>query len=475
METNSNEHPVTQRSHKDPDSFPQLLRQRRPTLTRSRSPVRTRSFSGRLPGPPRRLSIDELVPLAAEREDFDEHHNSDESKRDGAQEGPNTVSQLNVSPGGKTTPRTSHKHIKIEPADSELMPSESSALALAAARGSEQNMKATAQQAPRMVSSLFAPVNGVIPSFSNFPFVRPPPDPSTPIPILPDVSALDDSLDDPLSSRTMHRLIGTTCAKHRPPLGIDVPGRTHEEVLRAWASTVPASVDLGSAYWMLEAGGEAALSGVKRRRTGAVGRLPSALATHELLVAQGYTFMDSDDDFEDEVLDLTLTDPPVAEDSDPDAEGEPDEDESIVGEPDEGTTDVAVSRSSSSSIPATSFPRGAAVASATSRRGPAYIYNAAARPVHRPLPRTTNPTTAAATSHHLVRVHLSSAPAYHPWTPPTQGAFAAGESSTALFDSMYIPRDVSSIPAGTAPTLTYVLNGPHRRMPMLGGFSVPFD
>ncbi|KAJ3164791.1 hypothetical protein HDU88_005003 [Geranomyces variabilis] len=448
METTNDDRPGTQRSHKDPESCQQYIRQRRPTITRSRSPVRTRSFSGRLPGPPRRLSVDELVPLAAEREEFDEQHSDNHSNRDGSQHDYQSLPH-DVTPGGKTTPRTMKK-IKVEPEDPESVPDESSALVLQtpSARASNQNA-ANAQQAPRIVPSLFAPVNGKIPSFSDFSLVRPPPDPSTPIPTLPTGNAWDASIDDPLSSRTMHRLIATTCAKHRPPLGIDIPGRTHAEVLRAWASTVPASVDLGSAYWMLETGGEAALSGVKRRRIGTVARLTSASAMHELLVSQGYTFVDSDDD-ENVMLELaSAIEPPAAnDDSDPDAEGEPDEDDSF-GEFDDGGGGAAASR-----------------------HGPAYIYNAA-RSIHRPTPRPS--PAAAATSHHLVRVHLSSAPAYHPWTPPTQGAFAAGESSTPLFDSMYIPRDVTSSAGGTAPTLTYVLNGPHRRLPMLGGLPVPFD
>ncbi|KAJ3180655.1 hypothetical protein HDU87_001768 [Geranomyces variabilis] len=457
METTNDDRPVTQRSHKDPESCPQYSRQRRPTITRSRSPVRTRSFSGRLPGPPRRLSVDELVPLAAEREEFDEQHSDNHSNRDGSQQDYQSLLH-DLTPGGKTTPRTMNK-IKVEPADPEPVPDESSALVLAAPSAQASNQRAaSAQQAPRIVPSLFAPVHGKVPSFSDFNLARPPPEPSTPIPTLPTGNAWDASIDDPLSSRTMHRLIATTCAKHRPPLGIDIPGRTHAEVLRAWASTVPASVDLGSAYWMLETGGEAALSGVKRRRVASVARLASASAMHELLVSQGYTFVDTDDD-EDEVRELaTMADPLAADDSDPDAEGEPDEDEPF-GEFDDGG-----GGSSSSALTAQPFQRGAAA----SHRGPAYIYNAT-RTVHRPTPRPSS--AAAASSHHLVRVHLSSAPAYHPWTPPTQGAFAAGESSTPLFDSMYISREVTSSGGGAAPTLTYVLNGPHRRLPMLGGLS----
>ncbi|KAI8908656.1 hypothetical protein DFJ77DRAFT_472825, partial [Powellomyces hirtus] len=454
---------------------------RRPSMPRLRSPIRTRSFSGHLPGPPRRLSTDELVPLAAENVDC-------EQEQQQQQQTPHPQRA-----GSKNGSKTTHvKHERMTDGDAEMrekmlkLQSGASAVVkvpLRLLQREQQQQQQQEQQQQECCSTghnqkdfFLGPRSGSHTTFQTFSLNRPKPTSAVPVPtVVPTTSALPGA---PTPSRALHKVISSTCEKHDPPEGIHPPGRTPRDVLCAWASTVPPSVDLASLYWKHETHLAAAASSRRYRYPGGSGAQQSSSANRsgndpldasamlDCLVNQGYVVLEAENPEDQLSLLSSVVDNTI---------------EPCAGA-DATTTTIAAQRPAAAYSEASGSSSTSMMPSTTPAAFPlapdAIASEDAAKLDATALLYSSSPSYVWRTPSPMIRMHSQGPPmTFRPWTP-CQGGLSAGESSQSLFDSMYIPRDPypPTVPlAGSSSAAIPIGPLAHRlRLPFSSSYVVPF-
>ncbi|KAI8820084.1 uncharacterized protein EV422DRAFT_506825 [Fimicolochytrium jonesii] len=215
--------------------------------TRHRSPIRTRSFSGHLPGPPRRLSID-----IAENDE-------EESVADTYQP---------PRPPAKSRRLLDDKEVCLTPA-ANIALEEETFFAVAADvspiyphihdRHREETQKTPESRSYQ--TQQLTPTSNLRKRQSANPHLKPavaPPLVSVtviPPPIHPPALSISSEPTLPLpgpATFPLDKLISRVCDYQEPPEGIFTPERSSRDALRAWASTVPPNIDLGTLLWKYE-------------------------------------------------------------------------------------------------------------------------------------------------------------------------------------------------------------------------------